>query len=124
MSRTREPEVKAGEVPPELLSIADPTWSDQELFAGWLQRHDLGESKAEGWYYAFCAGRDRWARVNGFEVVSGRHGSRQIDQQRLKDAGVPWCGAVHRGAAMAGNPAALTYVAEYPAQLPRTWLGD
>ena len=104
----RVPEVVAGDVPAELLSLADPTWSSPALFADWLRRHDLGEPAAEGWYHRFCTGRDRWAAVNGFTYVTGGSGQRTRDDGRLKAAGVPFAGAIVRAMAAAGNPAPVT----------------
>lgn len=93
MSRNRAPEPATGGVPPELLSLADPTWSDPALFAAWMERHGLPPSKAVGWFPCFSRARDSWSAAHGYNDAA------------LKAAGVAATGAMARGMFMSGAAA-------------------
>lgn len=133
MSRNRKPEYRSGDVPPELLDLGNQTWRDSELFGDWCRRHDLEELEAKSWYQRFTIGRDLWALHFGHTLVTSTSGQRGIDHRRLKDAGVPWAGALTRAMCRAeyvsADPVAFRATCdlvpygsvpdEYPRMLPR-----
>ena len=90
-----------GGPPAALLDPQDATWRDPNLFDTWCDRHEIDSTVSTcaptTWFDRFRAGRDRWARSNGFADEVRNF----IDHSGLKESGVPFVGSLSRAAARA-----------------------